>query len=389
VRQPWTGLPIRHFPIKPIVLIFETGSWYNFPMSAFRESNRERRLPTGDVLRALHREVGVEGSLQDELVASLYSAQQAAIAELSVPSRPYGVVLVYDSGDAIDSRIGPETFAARLLAIRQTRPVLYFDIPSLEMQTGAIVTRDDLASSFTYGVEKATPVLGDKARPDQNTNLYPQLNIDTINRDNWTTQGELHRGIERFLDKYKTNTGRAVFALRYSEVFADKFQRDLNAFLFDYQDLSYAHILVTTIAKAEIGKDYGSPWMSKVSFDQLKVLKESDVVDLLVKFEDVLGPSQKDKIRYLVANYGSGKTATLKAMKALGVPGAAYLIDLLPLAEQQEVLDGNVIFIDEAVVRTDDELKQINETVERNDGVAIMLVPNQEAKKIVEERINQ
>lgn len=121
---------------------------------------------------------------------------------------------------------------------------------------------------------------------------------------------------------------------------------------------------------------------------QLQGLREADVYNLLALFNDVLDPDEDKQIRYLVSDFGSGKTTALKDLRAKKIPGASYLINVFPLNEQKEVLAGNVIFVDEAAARTNDELKQIKETVEKNDGVAIMLVPNQEVKKAVEDRIN-
>jgi hypothetical protein len=348
-------------------------------MTVAREPNKDRKLPLSDLLTLLQQQVGLGGPLQDQLTQSL---QRAQLESLKAPSTidQRGDVITYDQNNESDTKMAFAAFNNRILAIRRVRPVLYFNIPAIEEQKGSPATGRDLGASFEYMRDKVRPVQKEEFDPNGEM-IHPLFEVNYYTGKEHISVGELIAEVGFFAQNFGTRS----FALHYSEYGS---QLEVNNFLFmQSRSLHQGLFLVSTHARTEIMKDYQSPWLNKVNYAQLRKLQPDSVPTLLKNFEEVLDPNNPDRVRYLVADYGSGKTATLEALQELAIPDASYIIKLVPLAEQNDVLDGRVIFVDEAVVWSRSELKEIKEAVERNDGVAIMLVQNTEVKRIVEERI--
>ena len=325
----------------------------------------DRVINTTSVLHALRHELRPEGSLRERLKTSLVDAQ------IQAASRSGTNVFVFRNGDQVHTDATRSAFFQKVQNLRRERPVIFFDIPAIEHEKGAPVDRQDLARAF----EHAQTNSHDEGNKDEHLLLTVNTFVP-VSQDNYRTHTWLHNQLNPL------GAVKPYLAV----VYPDAYQQETQLLLFGVADRRL-HVLVSDDIVPQINRDYMSPWITKVGSQQLLDLHPGRVESLLDNVREVLDPDQTEKIRYLEADYGSGKTTMLQALKNVHIPGVTYVIDQTPLAEQEGVLDGKVIFVDEAVARTEAELRDIKSAVGKNDGVAVLCVPNAEVRRAVEERI--
>ena len=337
-----------------------------------------RRYDQADGTNPLHilrHAVRRGGSLEQKLKTSLAQAQQI---QIEAAGKSELNVFVFGHNNEGHRTAVTEAFMQKQAHRRKTAPVVLFDIPKIEEEKGSPANLGDLLR----GYEIATLNIADQVADGDGN--YPLLTVDRYL--SYAENEELGGGFMtygNFDNHFHSNQ------LSLAVIYPAQHQVETQTLLFSMVNVADRKIdvLADQAVIDQATHDYMSPWITKLRFDQLMDLSPQRLEALLDTTGEVIDPTRTDRVRYLEADYGSGKTTMLKALMDMGISDVTYWLDAQPLVEQQNLLTGKVIVVDEAIGRTPEELKEVVAAAERNGGTVIMCVQNADFREEVAARI--
>ncbi len=302
-----------------------------------------------------------------------------------------------NQGSPIEQKTMQALWSQRITQMRTQMPVLLFDLHALSKQKGRPLKIEDIFAALISSLN----ITGDNSIRSislkKNQGFYPIYVINKLGkRSDYTGSADVEKlmGEISVANKQKNlDTGVAV-------VYPEHQNSDVDMFIYMFAEPQLSQlrdarrnlaIFITRSALDESQKQYASPWFSKVNYTQVKALNPLKIIDLSKQFYDALDPNNPYLIRFLVAEYGSGKSFTIIKLLEQRIPGVTYIDGIRRFADQKKALNGQLIFVDEPVNFNATDLKEIMIAIKQAQGnkVAIFLVPNIEVRKKIVEQLHR